>query len=120
MNKEYTEEGIRKEIAAEKANNPEVVVLKIEYKDEAELDKDWQEFLAMGYDHRYLANSLSLRFYGMKNEDIYHELKKQFLSQDIDSENHVDEYSPYGESTEYDMYTRNLMAKDYMNALDII
>ena len=84
-----------KEIARFIEVHPGTIIFKSNYKTEKELDNDWDIWNSMSYDEKYLANEKSMQLYGKKNEDLYYDLKKVFLKQDIDNKDIVDDrYTP--------------------------
>lgn len=84
-----------KEIARFIEVHPGTIIFKSNYKTEKELDNDWDIWNSMSYDEKYLANEKSMQLYGKKNEDLYYDMKKVFLRQDIDNKGIIDNrYTP--------------------------
>ena len=83
-----------KEVARFRINYPNCVCFKQNYETEAELDRDKKLWDMTYYDMRLLANELSLRLFGSRNEDRYPILKAKFDKKDIKNKDIPITYSP--------------------------
>lgn len=97
---------------------PETKIIKDNYRNEIELDNDWQKYCELPYHLKVLANETCLRLYGLKNEQQYLKLKAQFVKKDIENNNiFTNTYIPKGlkEDADVDEEWLNKQADDYMN-----
>ena len=83
-----------KEVARFRINYPNCICFKQEYETEKELDYDKKLWDMTHYDMRLLANELSLRLFGSRNEDRYPILKAKFTKRDIQNKDIPKVYSP--------------------------
>lgn len=96
---------------------PEARIIRENYKNERDLENDWQKYCELPYHLKVLCNERCLRLYGCKNEEQYMRLKSKFMKQNIDRDDLVkDKYIPMGfkESVEDEFLIKQ--AKDYMNS----
>ena len=90
-----TDSAKREEITRFEHKFPGAVVLNDKYDSEKDLDSDWTKYNLLPYSLKILSNERCLKYYGMKNEDLYYKLKKKFLDQNIENtEPEQKEYIP--------------------------
>lgn len=114
-----TDSAKREEITRFEHKFPGAVVLNDKYDSEKDLDSDWTKYNLLPYSLKILSNERCLKYYGMKNEDLYYKLKKKFLDQNIENtEPEQKEYIPgsnMNEVTNLDVLSMaNKEARDYM------
>lgn len=92
------------------------MIMRCHYETEKELEEDWYKYMSQSYEHKCIANNMAYRFYGLKNEEIYHKFKRYFITHDIiqDKQDAILTYTPkklLNEGTTY----RDKEAEDVYN-----
>lgn len=62
---------------------PGCIVLRPSYDTEEKLDSDWDKFQQMPFGLRLVSDDQAQLLFGMTNEDMYHEIRKKFLRQNL-------------------------------------
>lgn len=62
---------------------PGCIVLRPSYDTEEKLDSDWDKFQQMPFGLRLVSDDQAQILFGMTNEDMYHEIRKKFLRQNL-------------------------------------
>ena len=73
---------IDREIQRWEAMNTDGRIMRCHYETESALEKDWYKFMSQPYELKVLSNNRAYKYYGMKNEEIYHKFKSYFMSHD--------------------------------------
>lgn len=102
MGEEITPDVIDREIAKWEQMHTGCAIMRANYTNEEDLDKDWYTWTCMSYHMKVLSNNIALRFYGIKNEEVYYRFKQQFLAKDFNEKDPSDlpkTYSPDEDSS---------------------
>ena len=91
---------------------PSAKVIRDKYETEAELEHDWQKFKGLPYSIKVLANDKCLRYFGRRNPQMYIDMKRKFLTKDIDNKEIDNTYRPANLVEDHSVLEDTLIEED--------